>query len=400
MMNQPPVGSASSAPSSLPRNVKILGLASLLNDIASEMVFPLLPSFLIGTLGGSRLFLGLMEGAADSVSSLMRLWAGGLSDRAGRRKGFVILGYAMTAIARPLIGLAATPWLVLGTRLADRVGKGVRTAPRDALIADSTEPGQRGYAFGFHRAMDHLGAAIGPLLATAFLVLWPGQLKALFLITLLPGLAVLACLLLGLRETFAEPGSHQRLQLTLAPFGRDFRLLLIALVVFTLGNATDAFLLVRAGELGVATAWLPMLWCVFHVAKSASTVVAGRAVDRLGARPLIFAGWAVYALIYLAFALATAAWQVWLLFLGYAGFYALTEPAEKALIADLAGPERRGLAFGWYNFAIGVAALPSSLIFGALYQWYGALVAFGWGAALAGVAATLLTGVRTVARSQ
>jgi MFS family permease len=385
---------ATSPTTSLPRNVKLLGLASLLNDIASEMAYPLLPGFLIGVLGGNRVHLGLIEGVAESTASLLKLWSGGRSDRAGRRKGFVVFGYATATVARPLIGLAGAPWQVFLARTADRVGKGVRTSPRDALIADSTEPGSRGYAFGFHRAMDHLGATIGPLLAAAFLLAWPGHLRALFLLTVVPGLVVVAVLVLGLREAPATSPPKGALRLTLTPFGRDFRLLLLALVVFTLGNASDAFLLVRAGELGVPTPLLPILWCVFHVAKSGGNLLAGRAVDRIGPRPLILGGWGVYALIYLAFALATEAWQVWALFLGYSLFYAQTEPAEKALIADLVGGERKGLAFGWYNFAVGVAALPSSLIFGALYESFGALAAFGWGAALALVAALMLAGVR------
>ena len=248
---------------------------------------------------------------AESTASLLKLWSGGRSDRAGRRKGFVVFGYALATIARPLIGLATVPWHLFAARVGDRIGKGMRTSPRDALIADSTEPGNRGRAFGFHRAMDHLGAAIGPLLASAFLLAWPGQLRALFLLTLVPGLVVVAVLVLGLREAPAASPPKETLRLTLAPFGRDFRLLLLALVVFTLGNASDAFLLVRAGELGVPTALLPILWCVFHVAKSGGSLIAGRAVDRLGPRPLILGGWGVYAVIYLAFALATEAWHVW-----------------------------------------------------------------------------------------
>ncbi|MHB1559596.1 MAG: MFS transporter [Isosphaeraceae bacterium] len=381
-------------PPPLPRNVKLLGLASLLNDIASETIYPLLPQFLIAILGGNKVQLGLIEGVAESTASLLKLWSGGRSDRAGRRKGFVVAGYALATFARPLIGLATAPWQLFAARTADRVGKGVRTSPRDALIADSTEPGMRGRAFGFHRAMDHLGAAIGPLLASAFLLAWPGQLRTLFLLTVLPGLVVLPMLIFGLRETAAIDPPKEKLRLTLAPFGRDFRMLLLALVVFTLGNASDAFLLVRAGELGVPVVLLPILWCIFHVAKSAGSLLAGRAVDRLGPRPLILVGWGVYALIYLAFALATAAWQMWALFLGYSLFYALTEPAEKAMIADLVGGERKGLAFGWYNFAIGIAALPSSLIFGVLYQAFGPLVAFGWGSALALIAALMLAGIR------
>jgi MFS family permease len=389
----PRIELAPSARAGLPRNVRILGLASLLNDVASEAVYPLLPQFLIGSLGGNRIHLGLIEGVAETVASLLKLGSGGWSDRAGRRKGFVVFGYALAALTRPLLALARVPGHVFALRVLDRTGKGIRTAPRDAVIADSTEPGMRGRAFGFHRAMDHLGAAIGPLLATAFLLAWPGHLRTLIALTLVPGLLVLAALGLGLRETAATCPAGAGLRLTLAPFGRDFRLLLAALVVFTLGNASDAFLLVRAGELGVGVAWLPVLWSGFHVAKSGGNLLAGRAVDRIGSRPLIFAGWAVYASIYLAFALASRAWQVWALFLGYAVFYALTEPAEKALIAEMVGAERKGLAFGWYNFAIGIAALPSSAIFGLLYQRLGALAAFGWGASLAAIAALMLAAV-------
>jgi MFS family permease len=379
---------------SLPRNVKLLGGASLLNDVASEMVYPLLPEFLLTVLGGNRFQLGIIEGVAESVASLLKLFSGAWSDRAGRRKGFVVVGYALAALARPLIGLATSPWHLFVSRIGDRVGKGVRTSPRDALIADSTDPSMRGRAFGFHRAMDHLGAALGPLLATGFLYWWPGQLRTLIIATLIPGIFVIGLLLFGLRERAAPSKSAEPLRLTLAPLGREFRLYLLALVIFTLGNSSDAFLLVRAGELGVPTVMLPVLWCVFHVVKSLGNLLAGRAVDWVGPRPLIVGGWAVYAGVYVAFGLASAAWQIWLLFLAYALFYALTEPAEKALVTRLAGPEQKGLAFGWFNFAIGVAALPSSLIFGWLYEAFGPVVAFGWGAALAMLAALLLLGVR------
>lgn len=390
-LSSPP---ATPSSQSLPRNVKVLGLASLLNDIASEMIFPLLPHFLLTVLHGNRFYLGVIEGAADSVSSLLKLWSGGRSDQAGRRKGFVLFGYSLAAITRPLIGVIVAPWQLFVLRVGDRIGKGVRTSPRDALIADSTDPSIRGRAFGFHRAMDHLGAAIGPLLAAGFLWLWPGQLQPLFLVTLVPGLLVVVLLIFGLRETPATEPPKERLQLTLKPFDRNFRLYLLALVVFTLGNSSDAFLLVRAGELGVPTVMLPVLWCAFHVAKSSSNLLLGRAVDRFGPRPFIFLGWLVYAGVYLAFGLAATAWEAWAFFLTYALFYGLTEPAEKTLVANLVGGERKGLAYGWYNFAIGVTTLPSSLIFGAIYQVYGALAAFGWGAALALIAVTILLTVR------
>lgn len=384
----------------LHRNVKLLGLTSLFNDIGSEMIYPLMPQFLLAVLGGNRFFLGVIEGAAETVASLLKLWSGAWSDRAGRRKGFVVAGYTLASAARPLIGLALAPWHLFLARIADRVGKGVRTSARDALLADSSAPEIRGWAFGFHRAMDHLGAAIGPLLAAAFLLAWPGQLRPLFYLTILPGIAVVALLVFGLRE---QPSAHpapEPVRLTLKPFAWNFRLYLLALVIFTLGNSSDAFLLVRAGELGIATAWLPIVWCVFHVVKSTGNLLAGRAADRFGCRPMIFLGWTIYAAIYLLFALASQAWHVWLLFPAYGLFYALTEPAEKALVAQLAGPERKGLAFGWFNFAIGIAALPSSLIFGFLYQQWGALVAFGWGAGLAFLAAVLLAGVRGQAPRQ
>jgi MFS family permease len=378
----------------LPRNVKVLGLASLLNDIASEMIFPLLPNFLLTVLLGNRFYLGVIEGAADSVASLLKLWSGGRSDQAGRRKGFVLFGYSLAAVSRPLIGVIVAPWQLFVIRVGDRIGKGVRTSPRDALIADSTDPSIRGRAFGFHRAMDHLGAALGPLLAAGFLGLWPGELRTLFLLTLLPGLLVVTLLIYGLRETTTAQPAKEPLRLTLQPFDRNFRLYLLALAVFTLGNSSDAFLLVRAGELGVPVHLLPLLWCAFHVVKSTSNLLLGRAVDRFGTHPFLFLGWLVYAGVYLAFALATTAWEAWAFFLAYALFYGLTEPAEKTLVADLVGSDRKGLAYGWYNFAIGIATLPASLIFGALYQVYGALAAFGWGAALALIAVLILLTVR------
>jgi MFS family permease len=380
----------------LPRNVKLLGWASFLNDVASEMIFPLLPEFLRSVLGGNLFQLGIIEGVADSVSSLLKLWSGAWSDRVGRRKGFVIFGYALATLSRPLIGIITAPWQLFVARSADRIGKGVRTSPRDALITDSTAPAFRGRAFGFHRAMDHLGAAVGPVLATFFLWLWPGELRELFLVTLLPGLLVVVLLWLGLRESPAttRPTTGQG-KLTLAPFDRNFRLYLLALVVFTLGNSSDAFLLVRAGELGVPLGLLPLLWFVFHIAKSGGNFLVGGLVDRVGPRLPLFVGWFLYAGVYLAFGLASAAWHAWAFFLIYAVFYALTEPAEKTLVTHLAGPERKGLAFGWYHFAIGIAALPSSLLFGALYEVFGALVAFAWGAGLALLAVALLAGVRS-----
>jgi MFS family permease len=241
--------------------------------------------------------------------------------------------------------------------------------------------------------MDHLGAAIGPLLAAGFLWLWPGELRTLFLFTIVPGLLVVVMLIFLLRETPSTEPPKERPHLTRRPFDRDFRRYLMALIVFTLGNSSDAFLLVRAGELGVPTAALPLLWCAFHIVKSTSNFFLGRAVDQFGSRPFILFGWFVYALVYIAFGLATTAWEAWALFLGYALFYGLTEPAEKALVGNLVGADRKGLAYGWFNFAISIATLPASLIFGALYQWLGPLAAFGFGAGSSMIAAIILSTV-------
>ena len=386
----PPAEDARGCPARLPRNVRLLGLASLLNDIAGEMIFPLIPAFLIHVLHAGKGSLGAVEGVADTTASIVKLYAGGMSDRVGRRKAFVVAGYALAAVSRPVIGLATMPWQVLMVRSSDRFGKGIRSAPRDAMVADSVDAGSRGRAFGYTRAMDHLGAAIGPLLAFAFLWAWPAQLRTLFLLTAIPGLAVVLLVLLGLRERPIDARAGQEFRLTLAPFDRNFRVYLLALVIFTLGNSSDAFLLVRVGELGVSERMVPLLWCVFHVVKSGGSMLAGRAVDKLGPRPLIFAGWIIYALIYLAFSQATTAAQGWGFFLIYGLFYALTEPAERTLVANLVGTDRKGLAFGWFNFATGIAALPSNLIFGWLYDEYGGAVAFSWSAALALCAVALL----------
>lgn len=399
-MSQSLAPPAAPPPEPLPRNVKVLGLASLLNDTASEMIYPLLPHFLLTVLLGNRFHLGVIEGVADAVASFVKLWSGARSDQAGRRKAFIVFGYCVPALARPLVGVILAPWQLLVIRVVDRVGKGLRTSPRDALIADSTGYSVRGRAFGFQRGMDNVGAAVGPLLAAGFLWLWPEHLRILFLVTLLPGLLVVVLLVFGLRETPATEPPQEQLRLTLQPFDRNFRLFLLALIVFTLGNASDAFLLVRAGELGVPTALLPLLWCACHVAKSSSNLLLGRAVDQFGPRPLMFLGWLVFAATYLAFALATAPWQVWTFFVAYGLVIGLIEPAERTLVANLVGGERKGLAYGWYNCAVGIATLPSSLVFGALYHVFGAVAAFGWGAALALVAVILLTGVKAQGKPQ
>ena len=381
----------------LGRNVFALGAVSFLTDVASDMTYPLLPLFLATTLGASATAVGAIEGAAESMAALLKLFSGWLSDRVPRRKPLVLVGYGIASLIRPLIGLAQSASQVLAIRLTDRVGKGIRGAPRDALIADSVDPAIRGRAFGFHRAADHAGAVVGPLLAFA-LLRWGGlELRHIFLLTAIPGALAVAALLFGVREVPRATAAKDRKLDLRAPLGRRFWAFLGVLLIFTLGNSTDAFLLLRAAELGIDAALIPILWAVLHVVKSLSSTPGGALSDRIGRKPLLIAGWVLYAAVYFALSRADAAWQVWAPFAVYGVYFGLTEGVEKALVADLVPADRRGSAFGWYNLALGIAALPASLIFGTIWDRAGAPVAFGFGAAMALVAAA---GIAFVAPSR
>jgi MFS family permease len=365
--------------------VLALSAVSFLNDAASEMTYPLLPLFLKSVLGASATAVGGIEGAAESTAALLKLASGWWSDRVRRRKPLVLAGYTIAAAARPFIGLARYVPQVLAIRMTDRLGKGIRGAPRDALIADSVDSGVRGRAFGFQRAADHAGAVVGPLLAFA-LLRWAGLgLRTVFLLTAIPGALAVATLLLGVKEV-PRSISKERIDLK-APLGRRFWAYLAVLFVFTLGNSTDAFLLLRAGQLGIVPALLPILWALLHIVKSSSSTPGGILSDRLGRRPLIIAGWLLYAAVYFAFGRAQEQWHAWALFAVYGVYFGLTEGVEKALVADLVAPERRGAAFGWYNLAIGIGALPASLLFGAIWDRWGSAFAFDFGALLALAAA-------------
>jgi len=371
-------------------NVLVLGLVSLFTDISSEMIYPLLPLFLTTVLGGGPAFLGVIEGVAESTSSVLKLVSGVMSDRVKRRKNLVLGGYGISALARPLIALASSPLAVLFIRFADRVGKGVRTSPRDALIADSIDPSIRGKAYGFHRSMDNTGALIGPLVATMLLAWFVRDLRTVFLLSAIPGAIAVLMIALKVRET--EPGAEKKGTinfLRVLPKGRLRRYLLI-LFLFTLGNSSDTFLLLRAGQLGLTPARIPLLWTFFNLVKMIATMPFGALSDRIGRRGMIVAGWGVYALSYIGFAFASNELHIWLLFAFYGLFYGLTEGVEKALLADIADPSERGAAFGWYNFAIGVGALPASLIFGLIWQRFTPLTAFGFGSFLAMIAAISL----------
>lgn len=360
------------------------------------MIYPLLPRFLSTTLGAGAAWVGAIEGAAESLSAVLKTLAGRWSDRAGARRRFVLLGYLIAGAARPLVAAAWLPVHVLAVRLTDRVGKGIRTAPRDALLADSTPVAERGRAFGFHRAADHFGAVVGPLIAFALLALGL-ELRTVFWWAALPAaLAVLAVWLLVRDVTPAGPAApsvprDRTAPAPPAPLAPRFRRYVAIVALFTLGNSTDAFLLLRAGDLGVAAVWIPVIWAVHNAVKSASSTCGGTLSDRFGRRPLIVTGWALYALVYLGFAFASAPWHAWALFGLYGLFYGATEGPEKAFVADLVPAERRGAAFGWFHGAVGLTALPASIVFGALWDAFGPTTAFAFGAAVAALAAVLLT---------
>jgi len=370
-------------------NVLILGLVSFFTDVSSEMIYPLLPLFLTGVLGAGPAFLGGIEGVAESTASLLKLFSGLLSDRLRGRKPLVLFGYTFSALMRPLIGFATSPLMVLLIRTGDRVGKGVRTAPRDALIADSVDPALRGKAYGFHRSMDNAGALLGPLIATGLLAFLVKDVRQVFWLAALPGLAAVLLILWKLNETERKPSEAKPVRLSWLPPGPLRRYLLI-LFLFTLGNSSDAFLLLKAGALGVPPFRIPLLWAFFNLVKMLSTMPFGSLSDRVGRRGIIVAGWCVYSLCYLGFALAASELQIWLLFALYALFYGLTEGVEKAFLADMADPALRGSAFGWFNFAIGSGAFPASLLFGLVWERFGAVVPFICGASLSGCAALLL----------
>lgn len=372
----------------LPKNVKALGFVSLLNDASSEMVFPLLPALLVGPLRAGPAVLGLIEGAAETVASLLKVASGYLSDRLARRKPLVVAGYVLASAARPWIALAAVPWHVFVVRLTDRIGKGLRTAPRDALLAAAAPAGERGRAFGFHRAMDHAGAVVGPLLASALLAL-TGELRLVFALAALPAMLAVLALIFGVHEPAASPTASAPAAPAVddTPLPAAFKAYLVVLALFTLGFSSDAFLLLRAQDAGVPLAAVPLVWTLHNAVKSATGTWGGALSDRLGRRRTIVAGWFVYALVYLGFALASTAWHVWALFVAYGLHFALCEGAEKALVADLSGRARGGRAFGLYHGVTGVMLLPASLLAGALWQWRGPLPAFGLGALLALVAA-------------
>ncbi len=387
----------------LPRNVWAVGFTSFFMDVSSEMVINILPLFLANVLGVQTSVIGLIEGIAEATASILKLFSGWFSDKMGGRKWLAVAGYGLSALSKPFFYIASSWELIAGVRWSDRVGKGIRTAPRDALVADSVKPEMRGLAFGFHRAMDTAGAMVGVVIAV--LVVWLSQKNTLdlskstfqtvVLISLLPAFLAVLSLTVGARDVPVS-GKRAAPKFSLKNMGRPFTIFLVIVSVFTLGNSSDAFLVLRAQNLGITVTGVLIMLATFNLIYALISTPAGSLSDRVGRRRLIIGGWLVYAAIYLGFALAATAWQVWALYVVYGVYYGMAYGTANALVADLVPDNLRGTAYGTYNAVIGLLAFPASLIAGILWQGVGSWAGFGpsapfiFGGSLALVAALLM----------
>jgi MFS family permease len=427
----------------IPLTVIMLGVVSLFTDAASEMIYPLVPIY-VAALGSGAIILGIIEGVAETTAAMLKLVSGIISDKTGKRKILVLIGYTVSSLFRPLTGVVSAAWQIVVIRMLDRVGKGIRSAPRDALIAASADETIRGKSFGFHRAMDHTGAVIGPLLAIiTLLILFIGfnikdPLQALrwtFILAIIPGAFAVLTIIFFVREKSPANITPRPFKLSLKDFDINFKKYLLVMVLFTLGNSSDAFLLFRVEEAiqksgavinfvngieplhkmisgfgsepdqarVINILFLPLIWAFFHIIKVVFSTPMGALSDRIGRKIVINIGWAIYSFVYISFALLVflppdlQIIATFVLFAVYALFYAFSEGAEKAFVADIVKDEQRGTAFGLFNFAIGLGALPASVIFGFLYSYfdkiipgYGGTVAFGFGGTIAVISMVLL----------
>jgi MFS family permease len=378
----------------LPRNVWVLGFVSLMTDISSEMIYALLPLFLVSELGATVLTVGAIEGLAETTASLVKIWSGALSDYWGRRKELAVLGYGLSTVVKPLFSLASSPLWVLVARFGDRVGKGIRGAPRDALIADSTAPEQRGAAYGLRQSLDTVGAVLGPVAAFAIMAAFNNNFRLVFGLAVIPGGLAVLILALGIRE---RPGSTVRplrspllTRSALANLGQPYWNLVAVALLFNLGNSSEAFLLLRAQQIGIPAAFIPLTLGWLNGVYALSAYPIGVLSDRIGRTGLLISSFWLYALTYLGFAYSQAVWQIWVL-LGLYGLYlGMSQGLLVALVADRVPADQRGTAFGGLNLATGIALLPASLVGGALWDNVGATATFLVGAGFALLAALLL----------
>ena len=386
----------------LPRNIWIVTITSFLTDISSEMIFNLIPLFLANVLGVGTAVIGLIDGIAETTASLTKVYAGALSDQMGRRKWLAVIGYGLSAFSKPFLYFANAWGWVLGVRFSDRIGKGIRTAPRDALVADSIDDKQRGLAFGIHRAGDTAGAFIG--LGVAALVVWLTQsgaakltrhtFQVAVLVSILPAVLAVVVLALGARDVPGTRKTPGRLQLTLEGLDTRFKLFLFVVVLFTLGNSSDSFIVLLGQNRGLDVLQVMLMVMTFNLVYASFASPLGLLSDRIGRRTLIIAGWIAYGMVYLGFALSSTGWHVWVLYGLYGLYYAATDGVARALVADIVPQERRGGAYGLYNAAVGITALPASVIAGLLWQGAGSWSGFGPSAPfLFGASLALLSGI-------
>ncbi len=379
----------------LPRTVIILGLVSFFNDLAAEMVTPFIPILIATVLGAGPVILGLVEGVADAVASFLKLWAGRYSDAGrGRRKRLMVFGYALSNLARPLLGLVATWGGLLLLRSMDRIGKGIRSAPRDALLANAAHRDMHGHAFGFHRALDNAGAVGGSLLAVAALT-WAGlTISEVILWSVVPGVLVLLLLIFGVREPVRVPvpvevkqeGRYSdagRAPLAWSALSHTTRRYLLVLVLFTFARASEGFILLRGHEMGMSVVQLLLLWATLNFTKVATSVYGGRMADAFGLGNLTMIGWLGYGLSFLAFSQVSHMGALWISVIGYGLVTGLSEGSERALISVYANENERGTAFGWYHLAVGLSAIPAGVLFGTLWHYWGAGAAFLFAGSLA-----------------
>ena len=372
------------------RNVFAAGLVSFFMDVSSEMVYPLVPLFLANVLGVNKSVIGLIEGIAESTSSLLKVFSGWFSDRIGRRKGLMGVGYAVSVLSRPLIALAVAWQHILASRFIDRLGKGIRTAPRDAIIAESSDPGVMGRAFGFHRAMDTLGAVIGPALAFFLLSAFTGDFRKVFWVSMIPGIIAVALIIFLIKERKKVlPERHERPKLTLAHFDWRFKFFVVITTLFAIGNSSDVFLILRSQQLGITTAMIPVVYLTFNLVYALSAIPAGIAADRFGKKRVVLVGFILFALIYYGFAVAGSATAAWVLFGLYGVFMGLTEGVQKAFLTTIIPPDFKATAFGVYNTAVGLALFPASLIGGWLWDRVSPAATFYYGSAMAAVSTLL-----------
>jgi MFS family permease len=372
------------------KNVFVAGLVSFFMDVSSEMIYPLVPLFLANVLGVNKSVIGLIEGIAESTASLLKVFSGWFSDRIGNRKWLMAAGYGISTLSRPIVALATGWHHVMGSRFIDRFGKGVRTAPRDAIIAESTETTHLGRAFGFHRSMDTLGAVVGPALAFFLLSLFLNNYRWVFWLSMIPGTIAVLLIIFFITEKKNIPLPHsERPKLTLKHFDWRFKFFVLIATLFAIGNSSDVFLILRAQQIGIPIVMIPVVYLLFNLVYSLSSLPAGIAADRFGMKRVILLGFVLFAVLYYGFAIAKDTSAIWALFAFYGLFMGLTEGIQKAFLATIIPSDFKATAFGVYNTAVGLALFPASLIGGWLWDHVSPAATFYYGAIMAGLSALL-----------